>query len=385
MKQTVVDVADVSKSFKIHYERHQSLKERLLHPRTGHSEEFAALTNISFQMEEGETVGIIGHNGSGKSTLLKCICGVLQPTSGEIRLRGSLAALLELGAGFQLELSGRDNVYLYGTMLGFSKKRIDQIFDDIVAFSEIEHFIDTPVKFYSSGMYVRLAFAVAVNVNPDILVIDEVLAVGDERFQAKCIDRIRRFQQEGRAILLVTHSADQVRSLASRAIVLESGNMIAIGEVADSLRVFREHLLGDTPSNDVNVRQGGDVHIDSVTTPTGSFDVQSGASMHFDVHITSASAYSGNFVLEVFTRGGVLVSRSDSQGAPVNLRPGPNTVGIDLPNIPLLDGVFDINVGIVDPRGSNVKAWSEKVATLQVTYGGRHGGLVELDAKINQN
>ena len=381
---TVVDVDGVSKSFKIHYERHQSLKERLLHPRTGHSEDFSALSDIAFQVQEGETVGILGHNGSGKSTLLKCICGVLQPTSGEIRLRGSLAALLELGAGFQLELSGRDNVYLYGTMLGFSKKRVDQIFDDIVAFSEIENFIDTPVKFYSSGMYVRLAFAVAVNVNPDILVIDEVLAVGDERFQAKCIDRIRRVQQEGRAILLVTHSADQVRALASRAIVLESGRMIANGEVAESLAIFRKHLLGDTPSNEVNEHHVGDVHIDSITTPTGSFDVQSGASVHFDVHISSATAYSGNFVLEIFTRAGVLVSRSDAQGAPINLRPGENVIGIDLPHVPLLDGVFDINVGVLDPRGSNVKAWSEKVATLQVTYGGRQSGLVELDSSIRQ-
>ncbi len=201
---TVIDVANVNKTFKLHYERNQSLKERLLHPRSGRTEIFQALQDISFTVDAGETVGIVGHNGSGKSTLLKCICGVLQPTSGSISLRGNLAALLELGAGFQVELSGRDNVYLYGTMLGFSKKRIEQIFDEIVAFSEIEHFIDTQVKFYSSGMYVRLAFAVAVNVNPDILVVDEVLAVGDERFQAKCIDRIRRFQQEGRAILLVT-------------------------------------------------------------------------------------------------------------------------------------------------------------------------------------
>ena len=379
----VVDVANVSKDFKIHYERHQSLKERLLHPKTGTTEDFSALKDISFQVQEGETVGILGHNGSGKSTLLKCICGVLQPTSGEIRLRGSLAALLELGAGFQLELSGRDNVYIYGAMLGFTRKRIDQIFEDIVDFSEIHHFIDTPVKFYSSGMYVRLAFAVAVNVNPDILVVDEVLAVGDERFQAKCIDRIRNFQEEGRAILLVTHSADQVRSLASRAIVLESGLMIANGTVAESLRIFREHLLGDTPSNEVN-EHSADVHIESVTTPSGSFAVQSGASMHFDVHVTSATAYSGNFVMEIFTRAGVLVSRSDAQGAPINLRPGSNTIGIDLPNIPLLDGVFDINVGVVDPRGSNVKAWGEKVATMQVTYGGREGGLVELDAAIRQ-
>src|SRR5487761_2576721 len=294
----VVDVADVSKDFKIHYERHQSLKERLLHPKTGSTEDFSALKNISFQMQEGETVGILGHNGSGKSTLLKCICGVLQPTSGEIRLRGSLAALLELGAGFQLELSGRDNVYIYGAMLGFTRKRIDQIFDDIVEFSEIQHFIDTPVKFYSSGMYVRLAFAVAVNVNPDILVIDEVLAVGDERFQAKCIDRIRSFQDEGRSILFVTHNADQVRAICDRAIVLDSGHMIADGPTHESLRIFREHLMDSAAEHD---RSGvlASISIDSITPPSGSFDVRSGAGMHFDVNITAQSAYSGNFVMEI--------------------------------------------------------------------------------------
>ena len=169
---TVIKVEGISKTFKIHHERHQSLKERMLHPRSGTVETFNALKDISFSVDTNETVGLVGHNGSGKSTLLKCICGVLQPTSGQIHLRGSLAALLELGAGFQPELSGRDNIFLYGAMLGFSKKMVEGIFDDVVDFSEIENFIDTQVKFYSSGMYVRLAFAVAVNVDPDILVVD---------------------------------------------------------------------------------------------------------------------------------------------------------------------------------------------------------------------
>src|SRR6204780_3665808 len=247
---TVIEVSNISKQFKIHHERHKSLKERLLHPKSGTTELFSALVDIDFKISDNETVGIVGQNGSGKSTLLKCICGVLQPTSGEIRLRGSLAALLELGAGFQTELSGRDNVYLYGAMLGFSRRMVDGIFDDVVAFSEIEQFIDTQVKFYSSGMYVRLAFPVAVNVDPDILVVDEVLAVGDERFQAKCIDRIRRFQQEGRTILLVTHNADQVRALCDRAVVLNSGDMIADGPTRDSLRIFREHLMEDAVEHD---------------------------------------------------------------------------------------------------------------------------------------
>jgi len=379
---TVIDVENISKQFKIHHERNQSLKERLLHPKSGSTEIFNALSDISFQVSANETVGILGHNGSGKSTLLKCICGVLQPTTGQIRLRGSLAALLELGAGFQTELSGRDNVYLYGAMLGLSKRNVDAIFDDIVAFSEIEQFIDTQVKFYSSGMYVRLAFAVAVNVDTDILVVDEVLAVGDERFQAKCIDRIRTFQEEGRSILLVTHQADQVRALCDRAIVLDGGLMVANGPVQESLRIFREHLLEDAVELD---RTGAraEISIDSVTTPSGSFDVKSGAGIHFDVQMTSHAAYSGNFMMEIFTRGGLLVSRSDAQGSPVNLKPGLNSVGVYLPQIPLLDGVYDVNVGIVDHHGT-VMAWREQAASIQVAYSGREGGIVEMGASITQ-
>ena len=380
---TVIDVQNVSKRFKIHHERHQSLKERLLHPRSGSTEVFHALTDINFHVDSGETVGIVGHNGSGKSTLLKCICGVLQPTSGDIRIRGNLAALLELGAGFQPELSGRDNVFLYGAMLGFSRKMVEAIFDDIVAFSEIGHFIDTQVKFYSSGMYVRLAFAVAVNVDPDILVVDEVLAVGDERFQAKCIDRIRNFQTEGRSILLVTHNADQVRALCNRAIVLDGGLMIANGPTQDALRIFREHLMEDSVELDRTVAQAN-VNIEAVTTPTGTFDVKSGASMHFDVDVTSHGAYSGNFVMEIFTRGGLLVSRSDAQGSPVNLTPGTNRIGVDLAQIPLLDGVYSVNLGIVDHYGNTVIAWREQAASIQVIYDGREGGIVELGASIRQ-
>ena len=380
---TVIKVEGIAKTFKIHHERHQSLKERLLHPRSGSTETFNALNDVSFSVDTNETVGLVGVNGSGKSTLLKCICGVLQPTSGQIHIRGSLAALLELGAGFQPELSGRDNIFLYGSMLGFSKKMVEGIFDDVVDFSEIENFIDTQVKFYSSGMYVRLAFAVAVNVDPDILVVDEVLAVGDERFQAKCIDRIRTFQDEGRSILFVTHNADQVRAICDRAIVLDGGQLIADGPTHDSLRVFREHLSGIAAEHDRS-GQLTSVSIDSITTPSGSFDVRSGASMHFDVNITSHGAYSGNFVMEIFTRNGLLVSRSDAKGSPVNLTPGQNRVGIDLAQIPLLDGIYDINVGVVDPRGTTVIAWREQAASIQVTYDGREGGLVELGAAIRQ-
>jgi ABC-type polysaccharide/polyol phosphate transport system ATPase subunit len=378
----VVDVAGVSKRFKIHHERHQSLKDRLLHPRTGSTELFDALSDVSFTVAAGETLGILGQNGSGKSTLLKCICGVLQPTHGEIRLRGNLAGLLELGAGFQLELSGRDNVYLYGSILGLSRRRVDDIFDDVVAFSELEQFIDTQVKFYSSGMYVRLAFAVAVNVDPDVLVVDEVLAVGDERFQAKCLDRISAFQREGRSILLVTHSADTVKSICDRAIVLEAGRLIADGPVGESLATFREHLLGEGAENAETALPG--LTIDAVTTPSGSFEVKSGAPLRLDVELTCDRATGGNFVMEVFTRTGTLVSRSDPRAAPVSLRPGRNVVAVDLPGVPLLDGTYDVNVGVLDPLGSSAYAWRERAATLQVLYDGREAGIVELGPSVSQ-
>ena len=160
-------------------------------------------------------------------------------------MRGKLAGMLELGAGFQQDLTGRENIYLNGSLLGMSKQEVDRVFDAIVDFSELEEFIDGPVKFYSSGMYVRLGFAVAVNVDPDILVIDEVLAVGDERFQRKCLDRVDQFQQEGRTILLVTHSADTVRSICDRGIVLSHGRLVAEGKPGEIIRFFREGLMAE--------------------------------------------------------------------------------------------------------------------------------------------
>lgn len=240
MATTVVQVHDVSKRFVIHKDK--SLKERLVNfnRSRAHKDDFWALRNVDFEIEAGTSVGLVGPNGSGKSTLLKTIGGIIQPTSGSVSLRGRLAALLELGAGFHPDLTGRENVFLNASILGLSKQQTTGYFDQIVDFSGIEQFIDTQVKFYSSGMYVRLAFAVAVHVDPDILLVDEVLAVGDEPFQRKCMDRIRRFQHEGRTIILVTHSLDQVTELCDRAVVLEHGRVKADGLPKDALRVLRD-------------------------------------------------------------------------------------------------------------------------------------------------
>jgi ABC-2 type transport system ATP-binding protein len=239
-----IEVRSISKQFKLYHERYMSLKEKAIHFGRQPYEAFAALENIDFDVEQGSTVGILGHNGCGKSTLLKCVAGILQPTRGEIVTRGRVAALLELGAGFNHELTGRENVFMNASILGLSKRDTAAIFDEIVAFAELERFIDMQVRHYSSGMYVRLGFAVAVNVEPDILLVDEVLSVGDEAFQRKCIERVKKFQQEGRTILFVTHAADLVRRICDRAIVLDHGKMIIDAEPGEAVRVFRESLTG---------------------------------------------------------------------------------------------------------------------------------------------
>src|ERR1700735_1962818 len=245
MGEVAVDIRGVSKRFRLYHQKYTSLKERVIHAGRTPYTELWALRDIGFEVTEGHPGGIFGRHGAGKSTLLKCVCGVLQPTEGQVVVRGKLAGLLELGAGFQQDLTGRENIYLNGSLLGMSKKEVDRVFDAIVDFSELEEFIDGAVKVYSSGMYVRLGFAVAVNVDPDILVIDEVLAVGDERFQRKCIDRITQFQDEGRTILLVTHSADSVRSTCDRGIVLSHGHKVAEAEPGEATRIFREGLIAE--------------------------------------------------------------------------------------------------------------------------------------------
>jgi ABC-2 type transport system ATP-binding protein len=377
----VVRADSVSKNFRLYSERHRSFKDKLLRPGQGVTTDFTALSDVSFEISSGETVGILGRNGSGKSTLLKCICGVLRPTSGQVLVRGSLAGLLELGAGFQPELSGRDNVYLSASMLGMSTKSVDAIFDDIVGFAELEQFIDTPVKFYSSGMYVRLGFSVAVSVEPEILVVDEVLAVGDERFQAKCMDRIRQFQRDGRTILLVSHNADQVRTLCDRTLVLDRSQLAFDGPAADGVRVFRERLMGTSPvAGAAATRSAGT--IDAVSMPSGRFVATTGEKWEMSVAVTANEPIEGHFVMELHDERGELMVRSDWEVAPVSLSPGSHVIHVDSPSMSLLDGAYQVSVGIVSDFGSQALVWREQAAVLEVTYRGRGAGIIQLAPRV---
>jgi lipopolysaccharide transport system ATP-binding protein len=203
---------------------------------------FTALNDVSFDIKKGETVGIIGRNGSGKSTLLQLVCGILKPTSGTVHVNGRISALLELGAGFNPEFTGRENVYFQGALLGFTAAQMDERFDEIAAFADIGEFIDQPVRTYSSGMYVRLAFAAAIHVDPEILVVDEALAVGDRAFQAKCFQRIATLRESGGVILIVTHALEQVAHFCDRALLLDEGRFLADGETAPTLELYLERL-----------------------------------------------------------------------------------------------------------------------------------------------
>jgi len=242
-----IEIEHVSKVFRLFREKPSSLKARLISSRS-RAEDFWALRDVSFEIREGESLGLIGHNGSGKTTLLKVIAGIIRPTEGVVRSRGRLAPLLELGAGFHPELTGRENVYLNASFLGLTRRDTDRVYDDIVAFAEIPDFMDNQVKFYSSGMLVRLGFAVAVHVDPEILLVDEVLAVGDEAFQAKCLSRIRGFQREGRTIVLVTHALDVVSQVCDRAVMLDHGELYAEGNPTDVVRELRYALLSNDPN-----------------------------------------------------------------------------------------------------------------------------------------
>lgn len=242
MTPGTIEIRGLGVQFRLFHERVTTLKEAVVHLFKQYKkwDDFWALKDVNISMKRGETLGIIGHNGSGKSTLLKTVAGVLDPTVGTVEACGRIAPLIELGAGFDPELTGRDNVFLNGAILGYSRKEMLAKFDRIVDFAELRDFIDLPVKNYSSGMYMRLGFAIATDVEPDILIIDEILAVGDERFQKKCMDRVYQFQKKGVSILYVSHALSQMEQLCDRLVLLDHGRVDMQGDPAKVVARYRE-------------------------------------------------------------------------------------------------------------------------------------------------
>lgn len=273
MADSVICVEDLSKKYLLRHQTREpyttfrdaiasgarSLSRRLLQPRTrspqSYQDEFWALKAVSFEVKQGDRVGIIGRNGAGKSTLLKILSRITAPTSGQVRLRGRVASLLEVGTGFHPELTGRENIYLNGAILGMSKAEIRRKFDEIVAFAEVETFLDTPVKRYSSGMYVRLAFAIAAHLEPEVLIVDEVLAVGDAQFQKKCLGKMEDVSQAGRTVLFVSHNMATVKRLCTSGIHLKAGKIDCIGSIDAAIETYFAHgeTLQSSPANGTRI------------------------------------------------------------------------------------------------------------------------------------
>jgi ABC-type polysaccharide/polyol phosphate transport system ATPase subunit len=362
VSEPAIVIEDVSKRFRLYKERNQSLKAALMRGGRARYDEFWALRDVGFEIPSGSTFGLMGVNGSGKSTLLKCIAGILRPDSGTIVSQGRMAALLELGSGFHPELSGRENVYLNGSILGMSKRQLDASFDDIVGFAGVEAFIDQPVKNYSSGMYVRLGFSVAINVDPDILLVDEVLAVGDMAFQDKCMAKFADLRRRGRTVVIVSHSMGAMRNMCDGVAWLDAGRLMETGRP--------EHII------DRYVDQGHEaVESEDGGRRWGSGEAQVSRVEILDRHgVPTTLTHTGEPVtvrlswqaeepvlepvlgLTLWTREGVEVWSQHTRDAefPIDKLVGSGSVDFVVPRLMLLPGAYDLSAAIVDQSLTHV-------------------------------
>ena len=387
MPKATIVAAGVGKRFLLHHKRATSLKERLLLHRQSSSEAFWALQDVSLEIGAGQTVGLIGPNGSGKTTLLKVLSGILAPSTGTVEVRGRIASLLELGAGFNGELTGRENIYLNAAILGLSRRETRRYFDDIVAFAELEPFIDNQVKHYSSGQYVRLGFAVAVHVDPDILLVDEVLAVGDESFQRKCLDKIAEFQQRGCTILFVTHALDLIPRICSRGVVLDHGRVLHDGdpvEAAERLRSLlgtgadqsgRGALRADRP------RLAARRLFDPATgLHKGHF--QGGEAMTIDVDLAGPAGASAAVRVAVTGPADVPLWVMDSD--PATLGPdGTATVRFAIKELPQIKGIYAFALAVRDPA-TGVTYDARRLGEAFLAVGDTDSGILDVAWSADQ-
>jgi len=386
-----LEVDHVTKTFRLYQEQYRTLKERALH--LGHIpfHEFDAVHDVDFEVRPGQMLGLLGHNGSGKSTLLKCIAGTMQPTAGSIRLNGRLAALLELGAGFHPELTGRENVFLAGSIMGYSKRDIGAVFDEIVAFAELEQFIDNQVKHYSSGMFARLGFALAVNVEPEILLIDEILAVGDEAFQQKCLDRFRTFREQGVTMIFVTHDTDLASTICDELVVLDRGRVIAHGDPVEAATTYRRHLYGeDSQPESVGQPPAGGVRFDRLRLLV---DGRTTTTVRPDDTVTIAVDVSADeqvrdlvvaYAIRDASRSLVNSSNTEILGLDLREFSDTTTISFTFDGLPLLNGLFDVDLGAHSSDGSQHFAQIDTAGRFTVHGSGLNTGVAKLPVRATR-
>jgi ABC-2 type transport system ATP-binding protein len=387
--EPAVVVDGVSKRFRLYSERNQTLKAAVLRAGRAKYQEFWALRDVSFDIEKGQTYGIVGENGSGKSTLLKCLARILRPDEGAIRMSGKVAALLELGSGFHAELSGRENVFLNGSILGLTKRDIKARFDEIVEFAGIERFIDQPVKNYSSGMYVRLGFSVATHLDPDVLLVDEVLAVGDAAFQRRCFEKFSDFRRAGKTVVMVSHASESMRTMCDQAAWINEGRLAAIGPAAEVVDRYVDHFHTDREVVEgAATRWGsGEARLTSVDLvgPEG----QPVHLVHTGDEVTLRMSWQADrpvakpvFGLALETLEGTWLWAHHTRDAgyvPDELPPS-GSVDLHIPRLMLQPGTYDVSASIVDYTTTHVYDYLRRCLRFDVEHGDprESGGYVAL-------
>lgn len=382
----IVHFDQVSKRYRVQRDRPRSFREWFVQrrPRPGSPDWRWAVRDVSFTIYAGETVGLIGSNGAGKSTVLKLISQIISPSSGRVEVNGRVGALLELGTGFHPELSGRDNIFLSGALAGMSRAQVKQKYSSIVEFAELEEFIDMPVKHYSSGMFARLAFAVSIHLDPDILLVDEVLAVGDQAFQQKCLDRIGELQRQGVTICLVTHSLDLARARCNRSLWIERGQPRADGPTEGVIQQYLDHVLGVdsnrlSQSNELDAaHRWGSRRIEiagvRLTDARGEerriFQTGEMLGIHLDYLIHQPTPLPV-FGLAVHRQDGLHVCGPNTKGAGLNAASSSKagTVTYTIPQLPLLDGLYQISVAAVNQTDTEIYDYHDRAYYFRVING----------------
>ena len=389
MRPGEIAVESVSRVFRVRANEPATLKELVVRRGRGQLEEVHALRDVSLHVEPGEAVGLVGRNGSGKSTLLRLVAGIIKPTAGRVAAGGRIGSLLELGAGFHPDFSGRENVFLNGAIFGLKRRQIEERFDEIVAFAELEHAVDRPVRTYSSGMYMRLGFAIAAFLDADTLLLDEVFAVGDEAFQRKCFGRIHAFKQGGGTIVFVSHDAAAVERLCERAVLLQQGEVVVDGPTREALARYRRALADevDPAERAAGLREWGTGEASILEArllgEEGSEREQflAGEPLRLRVRVEAREGLAPPLLqLELRDDAGTLVAGEavDTAALGWDGEAGERLLRYDVASLPLSDGRFHLRLCLSEPNGGRQLHWLDDALTFLVYPAGEERGVVQL-------